>query len=413
MTIETDLPYSQHTLNNGIRLVHRHTNSPVAHCGIMINAGSRDETAKENGIAHFIEHCIFKGTKHRKAFHILNRIDGVGGELNAYTTKEETCIYAAFLNIYHERVLELFADIVFNSVFPSKELEKEKVVIVDEINSYKDSPSEQILDDFEQLIFANHALGRQILGTPKRVKSFTGDDVKGFIERNYGTNLMSIATVGAIDFDKWVGLCEKYFAAIDHKTPDRKRSKVKGYKPQTRIEKWDTYQAHAVVGGVAYDYNSEHRVGFSLLNNILGGGAMNSYFNMHIREKYGFTYALESNYTPYSDSGVFAVYAGTDAKYIEKTLDLIKREMTLFIDQPLSDTILKQYKQQMKGQLAIQYDSNQNEMLAMAKSILNHGKIDSLRETYNQIDAITKEEIFAVANEICRADRLSLITYLP
>ncbi|MDR1725457.1 MAG: insulinase family protein [Bacteroidales bacterium] len=413
MTIETDFPYSQHTLNNGIKLVHRYTNSPVAHCGIMINAGTRDETKKENGIAHFIEHCIFKGTKHRKAFHILNRIDGVGGELNAYTTKEETCIYASFLNRYQERVLELFADIVFNSTFPEKEIEKEKVVVLDEINSYKDSPAEQIFDDFEQLIFDNHSLGSLILGKPKCVKSFHSDDIKTFIDKNYATNLMTIACVGAIDFDLWVRLCEKFFANVDKKISNRHRKPPKQYSPKTKVEQKDTYQAHAIMGSVAYDYNSKYKMTFSLLNNILGGGAMNSYLNMHIREKYGFTYSLESNYTPYSDTGVFTVYAGTNSKYIDKTLELIRKELEFLTAKPLSTKTILQYKQQLKGQLAIQYDSNQNEMLAMCKSVLNHNKIDTLRETYKQIDCITNEDLFQVAQDIFDPKRQSLICYLP
>jgi predicted Zn-dependent peptidase len=378
----------------------------------MINAGTRDEQTKENGMAHFIEHCIFKGTLKRKAFHILNRIDGVGGELNAYTTKEETCIYASFLDEYNERVLDLMADIVFHSQFPEKEIEKEKSVITDEINAYRDSPAEQIVDDFEQLIFGNHPLGKQILGTPSRIQSFTSADVKRFIDRTYATDMMTIACVGNMNCDLWFGLCEKYFGTAAFKSGKRTKRPFKTCVPQTKIEHHGTYQAHAVIGTVAYDYNSPYRMAFSLLNNILGGGAMNSLLNMHIREKYGFTYSLESNYIPYSDSGLFAVYAGTDPKYIDRTLDLIRTELALLMSKPLKTKTFSQYKQQLKGQLAIQFDSNQNEMLAMAKSMLNYGRIETLRDTYRLIDSISAEELQRVACEIFAPERLSLIEFL-
>ncbi|MCH3923939.1 MAG: insulinase family protein [Bacteroidales bacterium] len=405
-------PYYTYTLKNGIRLVYRYTPSQVAHCGVTIDVGSRDEKVQENGMAHFIEHCIFKGTKKRHSYQILSRIDGVGGELNAYTTKEETCLYATFLNNYYERVIELFYDILFNSIFPAKELEKEKSVIIDEINSYEDSPADLIFDAFERLVFGNTGLGRMILGTPKKVQGFTSEQVKDFIDKNYCTNLIVISTVGNIDFNKWVRICEKYFSLVPEHLANRKRHTKYNYKPQHIEEKRDTYQAHLMVGNIAYSYKNKNKVAFSLLNNILGSNAMNSALNMHIRERYGFTYALESSYTAYCDSGIFQVYAGTDEKYIDKTLQLIIKEMESFANKRLTQSSLARAKEQLKGQIAIQYDSNQNEMLSIGKALLNYDRIDDIKETYREIDQVTAVDVLKVANEIFVKDNLSTIKYI-
>ncbi|MEE1271227.1 MAG: pitrilysin family protein [Bacteroidales bacterium] len=404
--------YNLHELKNGIRLIHRYSPSPVSHCGITINVGSRDESESENGIAHFIEHSIFKGTHKRKAFQILNRIDGVGGELNAFTTKEETCIYGCFLNSYNERFLELLSDIVFNSTFPEKEITKEKVVVIDEINSYEDTPSELIYDEFEKQLFGNHPLGRLILGTPDNVNSFTSEKIKSFIDKNYSTDQMVISIVSSIDSAKWFFLAEKYFGNQKKKINKTKREKPIIKKGVTNIYDRDTYQSHAVIGTTAYGYKDEKKAAFSLLNNMLGGWAMNSFLNMHIREKYGFTYTIESNYTAYSDVGVFSIYAGTDKKYMDKTLRLINKELERFTQSPLAEKTLLKFKQQMKGQLAISCDSNQNEMLSIGKMLLNFGKVDTLQDTYTTIDEISAKEILEVAQEIFVPEKLSIIQYI-
>jgi predicted Zn-dependent peptidase len=404
-------PYNYATLNNGIRLVHRYTPSNVAHLGVTIDVGSRDEKPQENGIAHFIEHCIFKGTNKRHSYQILSRIDGVGGELNAYTTKEETCVYATFLNNYYERATELLSDIVFHSTFPDKELEKEKVVILDEINSYEDSPSDLIYDKFEEVIFGKTGLGRMILGQPKKVKEFTSKEVKDFMDKNYFTNLISISTVGNIDFDKWVHLVEKYFCVEKKTIEHRKRHRTYNYKPKHIEENRDTYQAHLMLGNIAYSYKDDKKVAFSLLNNILGSNAMNSALNMHIRERYGFTYALESNYTAYCDSGIFQIYAGTDEKYIDKTKELIIKELMRFVNKRMTQSYLSRSKEQLKGQIAIQYDSNQNEMLSIGKSLLNYNKVETLNDTFKDIDEVTAVDILQVASEIFIPEKLSTIIY--
>ncbi|MDY0053172.1 MAG: pitrilysin family protein [Bacteroidales bacterium] len=412
MVLESNLPYNIHALSNGIRLVHRSTYSPVAHAAITINAGSRDELPLENGIAHFIEHSIFKGTLKRKSIDILNRIDGVGGELNAFTTKEETCIYASFLDKYHNRVLELFSDIVFNSQFPEKEIEKEKKVIIDEINSYEDSPSELIFDEFEKLVFRNHGLGRLTLGTPKKIEKFTSQDIKNFIQRTYTTDNIVISTIGSIDFEKWVKLCEKYFSGIPSTSSNLKRNPFRNYKPRFKEESRDTYQAHAIIGNIAFSYKNKNKIPFSLLNNIVGGPAMNSRLNIKIREKHGYTYTLESNYTSYSDAGLFSVYAGTDEKYIDKTIDLIKKELDVFCKKPISENELKKAKVQLIGQLAIQFESNQNEVISMGKSVLNFNRIDSLNQTNNAIMNVKANDILEVAQKVFEKDKYSIIKYI-
>jgi predicted Zn-dependent peptidase len=327
--------FETHTLSNGIRLIHRPVNANVAHCGIILNTGSRDEQEDEWGIAHFIEHVVFKGTTKRKAYHILSRMEDVGGELNAYTTKEETCIYTTFLDKDYKRALELISDITFNSVFPEKELEKEKEVILDEINSYKDSPSELIFDDFEELLFKKDPIGRNILGTPKHIKAFKRDDILKFISNNYHTDQMVISSVGNIPFKKLVKMVEKYFGEIPENIRTEKRQKPNFYKPRTQTLIKNTYQRHCVLGNVAYDLNDDKRIPLSLLTNILGGPGMNSRLNLSLREKHGLAYNIESNYTPYVDTGVFSIYFGTDKGYLDKCLSLIDKELNLLCTKKL------------------------------------------------------------------------------
>lgn len=406
-----DYPYRVHTLYNGIRLIHKHTDSQVAHLGITIDVGSRDEERQENGMAHFIEHCIFKGTKKRSSSRILSRIDGVGGELNAYTTKEETAVFCTFLSKHYERATELLSDIIFNSVFPDKELDKEKSVIIEEINSYEDSPMELIYDEFESLVFGDTGLGRMILGTEKKVKSFSSSQVMDFIKKNWATNLIVISTVGDIKFEKWVRLIEKFFGYIPPKPINRQRKENYNYIPQHKELNRDTYQAHIMIGCPCYDYTSEKKVAFSLLNNVLGSSAMNSYLNMNVREKYGFTYLIESSYNAYSDSGIFQIYAGTDEQYIDKTLSLIKKGLQRFVDKRLTQSQIHKAKEQLKGQLSIQNDYNREEMLAIGKSLLNYNHVQSLEETFSDIDSISAEDILEVASEIFRIDNLSTIIY--
>jgi predicted Zn-dependent peptidase len=403
--------FETHTLSNGIRLVHRPVKAKVAHCGIILNTGSRDEQEEEWGIAHFIEHVVFKGTSKRRAYHILSRMEDVGGELNAYTTKEETCIYTTFLEKDYKRALELIADITFNSVFPEKELEKEKEVILDEINSYKDSPSELIFDDFEELLFKKDPIGRNILGTPKHIKAFKRDDILKFIQNNYHTDQMVISSVGDIPFKKLVKMVEKFFGEIPENKRLQERSLPNAYKPRVLTLEKNTYQRHCVLGNVAYDLNDEKRIPLSLLTNILGGPGMNSRLNLSLRERHGLAYNIESNYTPYTDTGVFSIYFGTDKGYLDKCLSLINKEMDLLRNKKLGIGQLKRAKNQMIGQIAISSENNENLMLSVGKSFLLYDRIDSLEEIYQKVEAITAEQLIEVANEILNQDQITTLMY--
>ncbi len=403
--------YDIFSLDNGIKLIHKKTQRKVAHCGLILNTGSRDESEKEWGMAHFIEHIIFKGTKKRKAYHILSRLEDVGGDLNAYTTKEDTCIYAAFLSEYYERTLELISDIAFNSVFPEKEIEKEKEIILDEINSYKDSPSELIFDDFEELIFSNDSIGRNILGSPEMVRSFKRDDVLFFIDKKYNTDQMVICSVGNIDFSRLKNIVEKYFGAISSNIRKDIRKAPQLYTPIYSEVIKNTYQTHCMFGNIAYDANDSKRIALSLLTNILGGPGLNSRLNLSLREKYGLAYNVEANYTPYSDTGIFSVYFGTDSDNFERSLLICKKEMEKLCNTKLGIVQLKRAKQQMIGQMALSSDNNENLMLSIGKSLLLYNKVDTLEEVIKKIELLTAEEIIEVANEIFDINKLTTLIY--
>ncbi|KAA6322176.1 putative zinc protease, partial [termite gut metagenome] len=302
---------SQYTLANGLRIIHEDILSKVTYCGFAINAGTRDELEHEQGMAHFVEHLIFKGTQKRKAWHILNRMENVGGDLNAFTNKEETIIYSAFLNEHFERALELLADIVFHSIFPPHEIEKEVDVIIDEIQSYEDSPSELIFDDFEDMLFRNHPLGRNILGKPELLKCFTDKDALSFTSRFYRPSNMVFFVLGNIDFKKIVHQAEKFLGSVpDVKTDDR-RIPPPPYVPEHLTLHKDTHQAHVMIGCRGYHAYDDKRTGLYLLNNIVGGPGMNSRLNITLRERRGLVYNVESNITPYTDTGVFCIYFGS------------------------------------------------------------------------------------------------------
>ena len=282
------MQYFFHTLSNGIRLVHKHTDSLVAHCGLTINAGSRDEHSHEQGLAHFIEHLIFKGTKKRKTYQILSHMENVGGEINAYTGKEDTCIYATFMSIHYARCLDLISDILFGSVFPEKEILKEKDVVIDEINSYKDNPGEQIFDDFDEIVFRDHPLGANILGTPAHLKRFSREHIYGFMNRNYVTEEMVISSVGNIQFKNLIKLVERYFGQLPRSSRVEPRLPFLNYVPEEKIVKRRNHQVHCIIGNTAYSAIDKLKTSLVLLNNILGGPGLNSRLNMGVREKYGF-----------------------------------------------------------------------------------------------------------------------------
>jgi predicted Zn-dependent peptidase len=406
-----DTDFLTYTLKNGIRIIHKYTDSPVAHLGVLINTGSRDEKKNEHGLAHFIEHSVFKGTKKRRAFHVLSRIEGVGGELNAYTTKEETVLYSTFLNEYYERAAELLGDILLNSVYPEKELEREKEVIFEEINSYKDSPSDLIFDEFEELIYDGHAIARNILGTRKNILKFNRESILRFIENNYHTDQIVISSVGNFDFDELIKLLERNFGAMPEKLRKRSRKRFNNYIPSNREVEKDTYQSHCIIGNIAYDFQHPKRVVMVLLNNILGGQAMNSRLNLALRERRGMAYNVESGYTAYSDTGLFNVYFGTDKENLDKALELVLKEFKLLRETKLGAIQLSKAKKQLIGQIAISTESHEDLMLAIGKSFLLYNKVDPLRVVFSKIEAITTDDLLEVANFALAEKQMSRLIY--
>ncbi|MDD3876692.1 MAG: pitrilysin family protein [Bacteroidales bacterium] len=398
-------------LENGIRLVHKQISSPVAHLGVIINAGSKDELAHEHGMAHFIEHVIFKGTQKRKAYHILNNLDNVGGDINAYTTKEDTCIYASFLNQYYKRAAELISDICFNSVFPEKELPKEKEVIYDEINQYKDNPAEDIFENFESLIFKNHPLGKSILGQKKTISRFTREDIFKFIKNNYKTNQIVVSSVGNIGKKELVKIFKKHFSEVIPNCSENKLYPIEKYKPEIKLIKRAGSQCHTIIGSPSYSLYDKQKTSMSLLNNLLGGPGLNCRLNMNIREKFGFCYSIDSNYLPLADTGIFSVYFATDNKHNEKAEMLVLKELSKLRNEKLGTLQLLRAKNQLKGQIAISNESKLNEMLSIGKSLLVYNKIDSIEEVYNKIDKISAENLQDVANEMFDEKNLSKLTY--
>lgn len=387
------------TLSNGIRVVYLHTPSQVAHLGITVLAGSRFERKAEDGLAHFLEHCIFKGTKKRKAFHILSRLDSVGGELNAYTAKEEMCVYASFTKEHIRRASELLADITLNSNFPMKEIQKEKEIILDEINSYLDSPSDKIFDDFEEHLFKGHSLGNNILGTKNRVQGFARSNLQEYVKRFFTTENMVISFVGEIGRNRLEKILEEDFKHCilgKHSETTEKFELNKRFKIRTKEA---NYQVHAIVGGIAPNYKEESRRGMTLLTNILGGPALNSRLTLSIREKYGYSYNVEANYTPYVDTGFWSVYLGTDPKYIDKSIALIYKELKLLRTKKLGVLQLNRAKEQLKGHLALGMDSNSGLMLGLGKSLLLFNQIDTIQEIYQGIDKLEASELLEIANQ--------------
>ena len=407
-----DTEFLTYTLSNGIRVIHHQVESPVAHLGILINTGSRDEAEDEHGLAHFIEHSVFKGTKKRKAFHVLSRIEDVGGELNAYTTKEETTLYSTFLAEYYERTVELLSDILWNSVYPEKEINREKEVIAEEINSYKDSPSELIFDEFEELVFDGHPIARNILGTSENIGKFNRESILRFIEKNYHTNEMVISSVGKIDFALLIRYIETWFGSVEPRYRINGRQKFVNYVPGTRQVEKDTFQTHCILGNVAFDVVHPRRIVMVLLNNLIGGQAMNSRLNLALRERRGMAYNIESNYTAYTDTGLFNVYFGTDRDNFEKALALVMKEFKLLRDKKLGAVQLSKAKKQLVGQIAVSTESHEDLMLTIGKSYLLYDKVDPLRLVFEKINNITAEELLEVANEVLNENQMSKLVYL-
>lgn len=403
--------YLIHTLPNGLRIVHYPVNSPVSYCGFAVNVGTRDEKEDEFGLAHFVEHMIFKGTAKRKSWHILNRMENVGGELNAYTTKEETFIYSIFMEEHFRRAFELLTDLVFHSQFPQQEIEKEVDVILDEINSYEDSPSELIFDEFENQLFKGHALGHNILGDEKSLLRFDSRSGRSFLRRFYAPENMVFFSMGGSKFKKVADIAENTLAGVFFPMAERNRKAPGPIEPCVRQINKDTHQAHVLIGGRAYSMHDEKRIPLFLLNNILGGPGMNNRLNLSLREKHGLVYNVESNVTSYTDTGLASIYFGTDPKNREKAMRLVDKELSRLRDVKLSTTQLAAAKKQVIGQLGVSSDNREGLFLGLGKSYLHYNRYDTLPEVFARIEKLTAEQILEVANEVFAPERLFGLIY--
>lgn len=399
-------------LENNIRIAHLQCQSEVAYLGVAINVGSSDEQPEEYGLSHFIEHMLFKGTKKRSNYRLISCLEDVGGEMNAYTTKEETFIYSAFPKQYMKRAMALLSDILFNSTFPESEMEKEKDVVLDEINSYKDNPAEVIFDEFEEMVFEGHPLAHNILGTEETVKSFTQQMIFDFIEKNYSTDKMVVFSLGDFSETNILKLATKYFSNTRFKTSSVQNSLDVDYTVKMKQVDEGTYQAHSMLGGIAYPLIDERRSALRLLCNMLGGPAMNARLNYQLRERNGIGYNIETNYSAYRNSGIVYIYWGSDENNIKKSTNIIIRELNKLIDNDIKESTLKRVKQQYLGQLMLAYEQNEVRFLNFGKSVLRFNSYKSVGEVIESVNAITAEEIKNIAREVFCPKHLSSLIFI-
>jgi predicted Zn-dependent peptidase len=379
----------------------------------MLDIGSRDELDNEQGLAHFWEHLAFKGTQKKNNMQIINRLEVIGGELNAYTTKEKICFHASVLSPYFERALELITDITFHSTFPAKEIEKERSVILEEMSMYYEAPEDAIQDDFDELLFPNHSLGINILGTNETVNSFKKKDLDAFIARNLDTSRIVISSIGKHSHDKVFKWAEKHVGQIPIKRNQVKRMTPPSMLPVERVTKRGLNQSHVALGRQSYAIKHPDRLAFFMLINLLGGPSMNSLLNVSIREKRGLVYSIEANFTSYVDSGFWAIYFGTESNQVNKSIKLIHKEFDKLKDRSLSPAQLLKIKSQLKGQMAMAEESNLNFMLMMAKSLLDREKIETIEEIFEQIDLVSSEQLQSLAQEMFQSEQLSYLIFEP
>ena len=447
VTLHLEMKYNTYTLDNGLRIIHLPSDSQVVYCGYQINAGTRNEEPGEEGLAHFCEHVTFKGTERRKAWHILNCLESVGGDLNAYTNKEGTVYYSAILKEHIARAVDLLSDIVFHSVYPQAEIDKEVEVICDEIESYNDSPAELIYDEFENILFKGSPLGHNILGTAEQVRAFKTEDALRFTQKLYRPDNAIFFAYGDIDFKKLVKLLQRALAddksvgkLAEEKLPqisqitqisrdensiaeEKSVSSVKSVGPknypsvrdeiagQTIVMQKNTHQAHVMIGTQAYDVNDDRRMPLYLLNNMLGGPGMNAKLNLALREHNGLVYTVESTMVAYGDTGTWSIYFGCDEHDVKRCLRLVRKELDKFMQKPLSDAQLKAAKKQIKGQIGVACDNRENFALDFGKSFLHYGWEKNVDRLYEQVDEITAAQIQAVAQELFDKDRLSTLIF--
>lgn len=406
--------YELYTLPNGIRIAHKQiTHSQIVHCGFVLDIGSRDEKREQHGIAHFWEHMAFKGTKKRKAFHIINRLDSVGGELNAYTTKEKICFYASVLDRHFDNAFELLTDITFDSVFPEKQIERERNVILEEMSMYYDSPEDAIQDDFDEVVFGKHPLGMNILGTSESIRRFHREDFKNFVQENLDTDKLVFSCVGNLPMKKVIRLAEKYLKDIPVQHSQRDRKPFEKYTPKRIQVQRPLTQAQCAIGRDAYSVHHDESLTFFMLTNLLGGPSMNTRLNMALREKHGLVYAVDAEYQSYTDTGMFSIYFGTEPKQVEKATNYIMKELKKLREVPLGSMQMHRTKEQLMGQLAMSSENNQSLMLTMARSILDEYELESVETLYKKIGAIDVQRLQHVARETLQEDELSVLSFLP
>mgnify|MGYP004510724941 FL=1 len=415
------MKYNTYTLDNGLRIIHLPSDSKVVYCGYQINAGTRDEEPGEEGLAHFCEHVTFKGTERRKAWHILNCLESVGGDLNAYTNKEGTVYYAAILKEHIARAVDLLSDIVFHSTYPQQEIDKEVEVICDEIESYNDSPAELIYDEFENILFKGNSLGHNILGTVEQVRQFTTEDALRFTRKLYRPDNAVFFAYGDIDFKKLVTLLKRSVGSEELRVKNeefnsREEERMKGEesnspKGQTIVMEKHTHQAHVMIGTQAYDVHDDRRMPLYLLNNILGGPGMNAKLNLALREHNGLVYTVESTMVAYGDTGTWSIYFGCDEHDVKRCLRLVRKELDKFMEKPLSDAQLRAAKKQIKGQIGVACDNRENFALDFGKSFLHYGWEKNVDRLYEQVDAITAQQMQAVAQELFDEHRLTTLIF--
>jgi len=397
------------TLPNGIRCIHRRVKSAAVHCALTIGSGSRDELTAEYGVAHLAEHCLFKGTSRRRAYHINCRLENLGGELNAFTTKEETVIHATTLKGDFSKAVELIGDIVFNSRFPQAEVAREKEVVLEEIASFRETPSEQIFDDFEELIFAGSPLAHNILGTKSSVRRLSRESIAGFISRTYNTDRMVFSSVGNIPKEQFRRVAERYFGGVGASPRTFQRTKPTAVAPFSETRRKGAGQAHCVMGTPACDLYDPRRLSLSLLVNTLGGPAANSILNLALRERNALTYAVEAGYTPFCDTGLATIYFATEKNNLERCIELVNKELDAIRTRGLTPRQLSMAKRQFAGQLALSLESNENYNLSMGKSVLAYGVVDALPQIVERVRRITAEELTDVAREVF--DNMSMLIF--
>ncbi|MBK5277857.1 MAG: insulinase family protein [Bacteroidia bacterium] len=406
--------YEIYSLKNGIRVVHnRITTTKIVHCGIMLDIGSRDETPKNQGIAHFWEHMAFKGTRKRNAFHILNRLDSLGGELNAFTDKEKILFYSSIRDEYFERAVELLADITFHSIFPSSQIDKERQVILEEMSMYYDDPEDSLQDEFDNVIFKGHSLGMNILGSEKTVRNFKRKDFQAFVKEHLDTRKIIFSCVGNVSMEQVVKVAEKYLGSVPRMVTRKVRKNFSGYKPSEVVLTREVKQARCAMGRTSYKVSDHKRGTFYMLTNILGGGGMNSRLNMALREKHGFVYSIGAQFVPFTDTGLFLISFGTEPTQMKKSIELVKKELRKMRDQPMGVKQLAAAKEQLLGQIAMAEESNISFMIMMARNLLDLGKVTRLEEMFERVKNTTAIRLQELSNEMFDEEKLSYLIMEP